>query len=677
MSIQNKDLKSRHSELIRIIKHHDELYYHDSAPEVTDYEYDQLFSELKQLEAQNPSLVYADSPTQRVSDAPAEGFVKKAHRIPMLSLQNTYNAEDIHDFDQRIKKVLASEEGIEYFCEPKFDGLAIELIYEKGLLRSALTRGDGKIGEDVLSNIKTIKSVPLKLKTNDPPKIFEVRGEVVILKKDFKKLNVKQDENGLPPFANPRNAAAGSIRQLDPKVASSRPLKFYGYAPGETSSADFKSQKDFLALLTSYKIPTALSYDVYTSCETPEDVISCYRQMETGKKNLPFDIDGMVIKVNSISLQEELGFVARSPRWAAAAKFKPDQEITKILNVDYQVGRTGVITPVAILEPVSVGGVTISNATLHNFSELKRKDIRIDDSVLVHRAGEVIPEVIKVILEKRKNSSKKITPPTNCPSCKTAVSYKDDEIALRCTNLKCPASTVERLKHFVSRSALNIDKLGDKIIERFFELGFISSFSDIYNLDRSKIIELDRFGEKSTDNLFSSIEQSKSAPLEKFIFAFGIRHVGQKTAETLATHFRSLESFLNAQPEELEVLNDVGKKVTDSIVSELKNKTFLKEVHNLLKYGINPTSEFSAEKQKETVLSGKKIVITGSFEKSRPEIAKILKTAGANVSSSVSKNTDFVLAGEAAGSKLKKAQELDVKILSWADLAKLVDVNLL
>lgn len=665
-------LKSRHKELVKTIKYHDELYYRDSAPEITDYEYDQLFTELKKIEAQDTSLTSIDSPTQRVSDAPAEGFIKKEHRTPMLSLQNTYNSEDIIDFDGRIKKVLASDDPIEYFCEPKFDGLAIELIYEEGVLVSALTRGDGKIGEDVLSNIKTIKSVPLKLNNTNPPDIFEVRGEVVILKSDFKKLNTQQEENGLSPFANPRNAAAGSIRQLDSKIASSRPLKFYGYSPGEVSAVTFKTQREFLDLLQDYKIPTALSYNVYTICQTPEEVIDCYVKMEKEKKDLPFDIDGMVIKVNSLTLQEELGFVARSPRWAAAGKFKPDQEETTVLNVDYQVGRTGVITPVAILEPVSVGGVTISNATLHNFSELERKDVRLGDTVLIHRAGEVIPEVIKVILEKRSTSSKKIIPPIQCPSCKTKVAHEDGEIALRCSNIKCPASTVERLKHFVSRSALNMDKFGDKIIERFFELGFISSFSDIYNLDRDKISELDRFGEKSTENLFASIEKSKSASLEKFIFAFGIRHVGQKTSETLASHFRSLESFLNAKPEELESLSDVGEKVAASIISELENKTFVNEIRNLIKYGVNPTSEFSELEQKETAVSGKKIVITGTFEKSRSEIAKMLKASGANVSSAVSKNTDYVLAGESAGSKLKKAQELDVEILSWADLINLI-----
>lgn len=662
----------RHKELIKSILYHDDLYYRDSQPEITDYEYDKLFTELKEIETSNPKLVTPDSPTQRVSDAPAEGFLKKEHRTPMLSLQNTYNSEDILDFDGRTKKVLASDDDIDYICEPKFDGLAIELIYEKGILTSALTRGDGKIGEDVLSNVRTIKSVPLKLALKKPPELFEVRGEVVILKKDFLKLNETQIANGQAPFANPRNAAAGSIRQLDSKVTSSRPLKFYGYAPGTLSEINFKTQYEFLELLKSYKIPTALDYNIYTLCKNPEEVVTCYEQMEQNKKDLPFDIDGMVIKVNNLNLQDELGFVARNPRWAAAAKFKPDQEVTKVLRIDYQVGRTGVITPVAILEPVNVGGVTITNATLHNFSELDRKDVRIGDSVLIHRAGEVIPEVIRVILEDRDKKAKKIIPPTTCPSCNTPTSQEGEEVALRCTNIKCPASSVERLKHFVSRQALNIDKLGDRIIERLFEIEMIKSFSDIYNLDKTALLELDRFGEKSTDNLFESIEKSKTASLEKFIFAFGIRHVGQKTAETLAAHYRSLENLLNATSEELEALNDVGPKVTESILTELKNKIFTGEVMKLVEYGVNPKSEFLTTEIKETALSGKKMVITGSFDQSRSEIAKRLKGSGAIVGSSVSKNTDYLLAGEASGSKLKKAQELNVEVLSWADLEKLI-----
>jgi len=663
--------KKRHAELVETILYHDRLYYMDSQPEITDFEYDQLFKELKDLEAANPNFISEGSPTQRVSDAPALGFDKKEHSTPMLSLQNTYNTEEILEFDIKVRKALATDENIEYFCEPKFDGLAIELIYEDGLLTAAVTRGDGKVGENVLTNVKTIRSIPLKLKTKKPPKLFEVRGEIVILKRDFEKLNVAQEESGLAPFANPRNAAAGSIRQLDSSVAASRPLKFYGYAPGLVDGVSFKTQKEFIELTQSFGLPTALQYDVYKLCAHPEDLIEYYNKIVSIKSDLPFDIDGIVLKVNSTALQDELGFVARNPRWAAAAKFKPDQETTTVSAVEFQVGRTGVITPVAVLEPVSVGGVTISNATLHNFSELKRKDVRVGDTVLVHRAGEVIPEIIEVILTKRPKGVEKVQQPLKCPSCASLLHQEDEEVAIRCVNLKCPATTVERLKHFVSRQALNIDKLGDKIIERFYELGLIRTVSDIYSLDREKIHELDRFGEKSTENLFKAIEKSKHASLEKFIFGFGIRFVGSKTSETLAQKYKSLDKFLKATKEDLEVLNDVGPKVTQSIVSELNNHSFTSEVQKLIDLGINPVSELGSATVIENQFTGKKVVITGSFEMSRSEISKQLKLMGATVSGSVSKNTDFILAGESAGSKLKKAQELGLTIITWAEFVDL------
>lgn len=666
-------VRKKHQELVGKIKHHDHLYYMDSTPEITDYEYDLLFSELKKIESENPELISEDSPTQRVSDAPAKGFKKTPHTFPMLSLQNTYNTDEIIDFDKRTKKSLATEEDIEYFCEPKFDGLAIELVYKKGVLTSAITRGDGKVGEDVFSNVRTIRSIPLKLNTKKPPEVFEVRGEIVILKEDFKELNKQQEENGLPTFANPRNAAAGSIRQLDSKVAASRPLKFYGYAPGETSSVNFKTQKEFLDVLKKFEVPTALNYKIYKVAQKPGDVIKYYKKITAEKSKLPFDIDGIVIKVNELALQDELGFVARNPRWAAAAKFKPEQETTNVLSIDLQVGRTGVVTPVAVLEPVSVGGVTISTATLHNFSEVERKDVRVGDTVLVHRAGEVIPEVIEVLTNERSKNSKKTKRPTNCPSCDSKLIQEGEEIALRCHNIKCPATTVERLKHFVSRTALNIDKLGDKIIERFFELGLVSSVSDIYKLEPKDVLELERFGEKSTDNLFEAIEKSRTAPLEKFIFGFGIRFVGSRTSETLAQKYKSLENLLKAKREELEALNDIGPKVTESILQEIENPSFVKEVKALLRLGVKPESDFDGEDMEPTQLTGKKIVITGSFDMSRPEIAKILKKQGAIISSSVSKNTDFVLAGEAAGSKLKKAQELNLEVLTWADLNMLLE----
>lgn len=662
--------KKEYLDLIETLLLHDHLYYAESAPKISDYEYDQLFLQARKAEESHPDWIVPFSPTQRVSDAPLDGFEKVSHRIPMLSLQNTYDPDEVIDFDKRIKKTLLDDADIEYHCEPKFDGLAIELVYEKGQLTSAITRGDGRVGENVLSNVKTISSIPLKLKTKNPPKLLEVRGEILIHKKDFEKLNDENLQNNLNTFANPRNAAAGSIRQLDSKIAAARPLKFYGYAPGEVIGIDFHTQSEFLDIITQFGIPTAMPFSVYRICKNINDVLKYYSQMEDKKKALPFEIDGVVIKVNKLSLQEELGFVARNPRWAAAAKFKPDQELTTIKNIEIQIGRTGVATPVAILQPVNVGGVTISNASLHNFSEIKNKDIRIGDTVLVHRAGEVIPEVIRVELDKRKSDAKEFNPPTHCPSCKTELIQEEGEIALRCPNINCPAASVERLKHFVSRKALNIDKLGDKIIERFFELGLIKSYSDIYQLTQEQILKLDRFGEKSVDNLFSAIDKSKDIPLENFIFGLGIRFVGEKTAESLAQKYQSLENFMTATNEELEALNDIGPKVTQSIVSELKNPSFVKEINTFLKLGINPKSSLLLNTNSDSPLSGKKIVITGSFELSRPEISKALKAHGAQVTSAISKNTDYLLAGEAAGSKLKKAQEIGIEILSWADLKK-------
>lgn len=669
----SKRALTEYQDLVSKILYHDRLYYRDSQPEISDYEYDQLFKKLEAFETKHPSLISPHSPTQRVSDAPAEGFEKKEHRQAMLSLQNTFNSNEIFGFDQRLKKALLDDTDIEYFCEPKFDGLAIELVYEHGLLVSALTRGDGRTGEDVLSNIKTIRSVPLKLEGPDIPDILEVRGEVLILKEDFKNLNKEQEEQGLNPFANPRNAAAGSIRQLDPKVAAARPLKFYGYAPGFTSATSLKSQKDFLTFIKKLGIPTALDFDVYKRCLSPQEVVDYYNKIQKIKSKLPFDIDGVVIKVNSFQLQEELGFIARNPRWATAAKFKPEQEETTVEKIDLQVGRTGVVTPVAVLKPVSVGGVTISNATLHNFSELERKDVRIGDGVLVHRAGEVIPEVIKVIKEKRPKSSRPFPIPSRCPKCNSNLFQEEGEVALRCININCPATIVERLKHFVSRKALNIDKLGNKIIERFYELKLIETFSDIYKLKPGDILNLERFGEKSVKNLMHSIEQSKKAPLEKFIFAFGIRFVGERTSETLAHYYKNLDAFLKATNEELESLNDIGTKVSTSLMHELKSKNFQEEVRKLLDLGVTPSFSENT-KHADSPLKGKKIVITGSFKLGRSEISKILKNYGAQVSGAVSKNTDFLLAGDAAGSKMEKAQKLGVKILSWADLQNLIGI---
>ncbi len=664
-----KCVEKRYQELIKILRHHDHLYYMDSAPEITDFEYDKLFLELTDIEKEFPKIKSLDSPSLRVSDSPALGFEKKAHNVPMLSLQNTYNESEILEFDVRVKKTLGKTldtDSVTYFCEPKFDGLAIELIYLDGVLKHALTRGDGRVGEDVLSNIKTIKSIPLTLK--NAPKTLEVRGEVLILKEDFKKLNQSQNIQGLNAFANPRNAAAGTVRQLDSNISATRPLKFYGYAPGLVTDLNFEHQSEFLDIIKSFKIPTALNYPVYFKTKKIEEVIDYYKNMISKRSELPFDIDGIVIKVDKLSLQEDLGFVARNPRWAAAAKFKPEQTSTYVNDIKLQVGRTGVVTPIAVLEPVSVGGVTISQATLHNFSELNRKDIRVGDKVLVHRAGEVIPEVIQSFKEERSNKTSVFKTPKHCPSCGSDLFQNEDEVALRCINIECPSTAVERLKHFASKKALNIDSLGDRSVERFFEQGLVKSFSDIFLLTEDSLKDLEGFKEKSINNLLSSIVKSKNSKLSNVIFGLGIRFVGEQTSITLADHFGDLTHFLKAEESELIELEDIGERVTESILETLGQKKFIREIEKLMSLGINPKKEKTV-RSKNSIFNGKKIVITGSFEGlTRNQISENLRALGAKVSSSVSKNTDYLLAGADAGSKLKKAQDFNVDIISWADV---------
>lgn len=649
------------------IRKHDHLYYHEANPQITDYEYDQLYAKLVNLEEENPKLITPDSPTQRVNDFIQDQFEKVDHRVQMLSLQNSYNPEEIMEFDKRLKSLLKNDEEIEYYCEPKFDGLAIELVYEKGVLVSALTRGDGKTGEEVHSNIKTIKSIPLRLKASSPPKLIEFRGEVLIFKEDFLKLNEKQREDGNNAFANPRNAAAGTIRQLDPRIVADRPLSFFCYAPGAVEGKKFKTQMDFLEYAKSCGLPTATKYDLYRLCANPDEAVEHYLKVEKIKNNLPFEIDGMVIKVNRIDIQDKLGNISRSPRWATAAKFKPDQEETTVIDIHHQVGRTGAITPVAILEPVKVGGVTVSNATLHNYGEVAKKDVRKGDRVLIHRAGEVIPEVIRVVMDKRKKGARKISPPKDCPKCSSDLVQPEGEAVLRCVNPSCPAVLIESLKHFVSKRALNIDKLGDKQIERFFELKLVQNYSDIFKIKREDLLELERMGTRSVENLLDSIEKSSNPTLERFIFALGIRFVGEGTARILAEHYGDLESLLKAKQEELEALHDIGPKVSESLVQAFKNKTFVKEIKNLLKAGVK-IKEVTKAPPASNKLEGLKIVITGTLPLERSAAAEILKSHGAKVSGSVSKNTDLLVAGEKAGSKLTKAQELGIEVNSWDEV---------
>lgn len=661
--------KSRYLELIEEIQVHDTNYHVLDRPTITDREYDKLFEELKNIEESHPELISELSPTQRVGAKALDKFKKAAHRKPMLSLQNSYSPEDILAFDKRVKKFLLSEKDVEYFCEPKLDGLAIELIYENGILTGALTRGDGTTGEDVFSNIKTIKSIPMKLKTDSPPKLVEIRGEVLMLKKDFLKLNDEQQEEGEVPFANPRNAAAGTIRQLDPNIAATRPLRFFAYSLGAFEGIQFKSQQDTQKKFRDWGIPH-VNEDHLVLAKDSDGAVRYYEKIQKLRRNLPFDIDGIVVKVNDYKLQDELGFIARSPRWATAAKFEPEQAETQIEKIHVQVGRTGALTPVAVMKPVLVGGVTITNATLHNQDEINRKDVREGDFVIVHRAGDVIPEIVEVLKNKRDKKSKPFHLPTECPVCGSEAIKTEGEVVLRCPNPVCDAKIKESLKHFVAKRAMNIEKVGDKLIDAFVDNQLVKSYSDLYKIKLDQILNLERQGEKSAQNIIDSIDGSRKPTLSRFIYALGIRFVGEQTGKILAHYYGTLNKFLNTNTEELVEIEGVGPKVAQSIMDAISQPAFKKEIQKIVKNGVDIQGEekiVSSERFK-----GLTFVITGTLPVDRDEAKKIIESHLGKASGSVSKKTSYVLAGESAGSKLDKAQELGVKIISWDDFEKLL-----
>lgn len=667
--------KKRVIELRKTIDHHNHLYHTLDQPQISDREYDKLFDELLALEASHPELQSPDSPTHKVGGQVLDAFEKVAHRLPMLSLQNTYNETEIKEFEDKIFRQLQSDKkALEFYCSPKFDGVAMELVYEDGLLTRAITRGDGYVGENVLHNIKTLKSVPLRLWTDKPPAYFEARGEVLMYKEDFKTLNETQEQNGEMPFANPRNAAAGTIRQLDSAVAASRSLRFLCYSPGFMEGISFTHLTEFEEYAQKVGLPATTLFKkkpLAKICKGSDEVFEYYEYIHKLRHDLPFEIDGIVVKVNSIRLQEELGFVARSPRWAFAAKFEPEQSETVINDIVVQVGRTGALTPVAVMEPVSVGGVTVTHATLHNQDEIDRKDVRIGDSVIIRRAGDVIPEVVQVLIDKRSKKSQPFKIPDHCPVCESKAIVLEGEAIKRCVNPLCPAMMKEALKHFASRNAMNIEKLGDRLIDTLFDAGLVKKFSDFYSLKQEQLLELERQGEKSTSNIIQSISTSKKTTLAKFIYALGIRFVGEQTAKSLAQHFKDIEKFLAADEQELISINDIGPRVASAIISSLKQDAFVKEVQNLIKKGVE--IESAKSKKKGDQFTGLTFVITGSFSMSRDEIKELIEDHGGKTSSSVSKKTNYVLAGEEAGSKLDKAQELKVTILDWPAFQKLLN----
>lgn len=685
-----EDIQDRYRWLVSEVSRHNRLYHSLDRPEITDAQFDELFQELLAIEQRYPHLKAPDSPSQRVGGEPLEQFQKAPHRLPMLSLANAFNEAEIEDFDERVRKLCGASE-IEYYCEPKFDGLALELVFENGILVRAITRGDGATGEDVTSNARTIRNVPLTIQA--PSNVFEVRGEVLMYKDDFAKLNSALEELGEAHFANPRNAAAGSVRQLDSRVTAARPLRFMAYALGATEGGQLappETQSEIAELFTELGFTTAQSVSQKTLpltriCQGAKAVNAFYREIEALRHNIPFEIDGIVIKVNSSLLQSQLGFVSRSPRWAIAAKFKPEQAQTLVEDIRVQVGRTGALTPVAILKPVKVGGVTVTNATLHNQEEIQRKDIRIGDTVLVQRAGDVIPEVVQVLREHRPANAQPFTLPEQCPVCGTTAHRPEGEVISRCPNPSCPAVLKGALNHFVSRRAMNIDGVGERLIEELVDKGLVSRWSDLYHLRSDDLLKLQRKAERSVQNILQSIQASKKQRLDRFIFALGIRFVGEATALSLARHFKTLDKVLVANTQSLLEVPDIGPKVAASILAALTSDEFQNEVRRLIDAGIiiddSPFNRAQAgtsailsgrgESHDESFLVGMTFVITGTLPVPRDQAQTWITERGGKVASSVSKKTNYVVVGDEAGSKLDKAVALGIPILSWEQLKAL------
>lgn len=666
----SKDIIKRADKLKEQIREHDYRYYVLDEPSIPDADYDEIFNSLKEIEQQYPELITMDSPTQRVGGQPLKSFSAVKHLSPMLSLDNAFSNDELVKFDQRIKQIIGNESiEIEYSCEPKFDGIAVSLLYEKGLLIRAATRGDGTTGEDITSNIRTIPSIPLLLTGDHLPHLLEVRGEVYMPKSSFLKLNQEAAKNGEKEFANPRNAAAGSLRQLDPKITAKRQLAFYSYGAQLIEGGAWpKSHTDSLAKLASLGIRICPESIKVMGIEK---VQAAWDQLLIKREKLPYEIDGMVVKVNDFALQNELGFVARAPRFAMAYKFPAQEKKTRLLDVEFQVGRTGALTPVARLEPVSVGGVTVSNATLHNMDEIARKDIRINDWVIVRRAGDVIPEVVRPILEEREHT-KAIKAPTKCPVCGSHVVKAEGEAALRCEGgLVCQAQLIEHIKHFVARRAMDIEGLGSKLVEQLVNQNRIKSVADIYHLDQPTLLSLERMGEKSATNLLAAIEKSKQTTFAKFLYALGIREVGETTAALLADNFTTLDDLMQTNEEVLLQLPDVGPVVAQQVIAFFAEKANRQIIDELLKAGIVWSAKPVIDSSSQT-LKGKSYVITGTLSRSRDDIKAALQQLGAKVVESVSAKTDGVIVGEKPGSKYKKAQTLGVPILGETELEKLL-----
>jgi len=665
-----KKIQKQIEQLRQTLNHHSYQYYVLDDPEIPDAEYDRLYRELQQFEQKHPELISADSPTQRVGDQPLDGFSQVTHEVPMLSLNNVFNDEELEDFYKRLQQALDTEQAIEFAAEPKLDGLAVSLLYEKGILVRAGTRGDGITGEDVTHNIRTIHSIPLRLIGKNIPDVLEVRGEVFMPKAGFDELNRKAREKDEKTFANPRNAAAGSLRQLDPKITATRPLAMYCYSVGKIEGTQLPANhSDFLDQLLHWGLPLCREREVVTGVD---GCLKYFKKMTTRRSTLSYEIDGIVFKVNNLQQQNTLGFISKAPRWAIAHKFPAEEEITIVNAVDFQVGRTGAITPVARLDPVFVGGVTVSNATLHNMDEVERKDVRVGDQVVIRRAGDVIPEVVRVVPGSRKKSARKVKMLKQCPVCGSDIEREEGEAVSRCSGgLFCQAQRKEAIKHFSSRKAMDVDGLGDKLVEQLVDEKLIDHVDDLFCLTIEQLSGLERMAEKSAQNIIEALNNSKQTTLGRFIYALGIRGVGEATARTLAQNFGSLDALMSATEEQLQSVPDIGPVVA------LHIQNFFKQTHNreiiekLIKAGVVWDDQEVVEEAQ--TLTGKIFVITGTLSAmGRDETKQLLQARGAKVTGSVSKKTSYVVVGDNPGSKAVKAEQLGVDILDEQALLELL-----
>ncbi|MDE1219867.1 NAD-dependent DNA ligase LigA [Vibrio aestuarianus] len=666
-------IQNQLNQLRETLHYHSVRYYVEDSPEIPDAEYDRLMRELLELEAQHPELITLDSPSQRVGGKPLDGFEQVKHEIPMLSLDNAFDDDELDAFHKRIQDRLATTELDAFCCEPKLDGLAVSLLYENGVLIQAATRGDGTTGENITENVRTISAIPLKLQGEGWPTRLEVRGEVFMPKAGFERLNQQALKTGDKTFVNPRNAAAGSLRQLDSKITAKRPLNFYAYSVGVVEGAELAlSHYQRFLQLKAWGLPMCPETRLVNSLD---EVKSYYQSILTRREQLAYEIDGVVIKVDDIQAQQQLGFVARAPRWAIAYKFPAQEEITVLNDVEFQVGRTGAITPVAKLEPIFVGGVTVSNATLHNADEIERLGVKIGDSVTIRRAGDVIPQVVSVVLDRRPTSARDIIFPSHCPVCNSEIERVEGEAVARCTGgLVCQAQRKEALKHFVSRKALDVDGLGVKVIEQLVDKEMVKTPADLFRLKAGQLTILERMGPKSAQNIVNALEKSKLTTLARFLYSLGIREVGEATAANLALHFETLDNISQATFDELLEVQDVGVVVASHITSFFEQDKNKKVIEELMELGIQWPSVVKPSEDSVQPLLGKVVVLTGSLSQlSRSDAKAALQALGAKVTGSVSKNTDILFAGEAAGSKLAKAQELGIEIRTEQDLLSMMD----